>query len=53
MTSSRCKVPHWGACNALWRSPDMARRAFDGLDCLRCKNSVKHPLNGMAFLKQA
>ncbi len=42
-----------GPYNALLRSPDMARRAFDLLDYLRFKTSVNKRLNEFAILIQA
>lgn len=42
-----------GPYNALLRSPDMARRAFDLLDYLRFKTSVDKRLNEFAILIQA
>lgn len=42
-----------GPYNALLRSPDMARRAFDLLDYLRFKTSVDRRLNEFAILIQA
>ncbi|PIT83022.1 carboxymuconolactone decarboxylase family protein [Limnohabitans sp. 15K] len=42
-----------GPYNALLRSPDMARRAFDFLDYLRFKTSVNKRLNEFAILIQA
>jgi len=42
-----------GPYNALLRSPDMARRAFDFLDYLRFKTSVNKRLNEWAILIQA
>jgi hypothetical protein len=42
-----------GPYNALLRSPDMARRAFDFLDYLRFKTSVNKRLNELAILIQA
>jgi len=42
-----------GPYNALLRSPEMARRAFDFLDYLRFKTSVKLRLNELAILIQA
>lgn len=42
-----------GPYNALLRSPDMARRAFDLLDYLRFKTSVHKRLNEFAILIQA
>ena len=38
-----------GPYNALLRSPDMARRAFDFLDYLRFRTSVNKRLNGKSF----
>jgi len=42
-----------GPYNALLRSPEMARRAFDLLDYLRFKTSVDKRLNEFAILIQA
>jgi 4-carboxymuconolactone decarboxylase len=42
-----------GPYNALLRSPDMARRAFDFLDYLRFRTSVNKRLNEFAILIQA
>jgi 4-carboxymuconolactone decarboxylase len=42
-----------GPYNALLRSPEMARRAFDFLDYLRFKTSVNKRLNELAILIQA
>jgi len=42
-----------GPYNALLRSPEMARRAFDFLDYLRFKTSVNKRLNEFAILIQA
>ena len=42
-----------GPYNALLRSPDMARRAFDLLDYLRFKTTVNKRLNEFAILIQA
>lgn len=42
-----------GPYNALLRSPDMARRAFDLLEYLRFKTSVDKRLNEFAILIQA
>jgi 4-carboxymuconolactone decarboxylase len=42
-----------GPYNALLRSPDMARRAFELLDYLRFKTSVNKRLNEFAILIQA
>ena len=42
-----------GPYNALLRSPDMARRAFDVLDYLRFRTSVPKRLNEFAILIQA
>lgn len=42
-----------GPCNALLRSPVMARRAIDVLDCLRFKTSVNKRVNEFAILIQA
>ena len=42
-----------GPYNALLRSPDMARRAFDFLDYLRFRTSVDKRLNEFAILIQA
>jgi 4-carboxymuconolactone decarboxylase len=42
-----------GPYNALLRSPEMARRAFDFLDYLRFKTSVNLRLNELAILIQA
>ena len=42
-----------GPYNALLRSPEMARRAFDFLDYLRFKTSVDKRLNEFAILIQA
>ena len=42
-----------GPYNALLRSPDMARRAFDFLDYLRFRTSVPKRLNEFAILIQA
>jgi len=42
-----------GPYNALLRSPEMARRAFDFLDYLRFKTTVNKRLNELAILIQA
>jgi 4-carboxymuconolactone decarboxylase len=42
-----------GPYNALLRSPEMARRAFELFDYLRFKTSVPHRLNEFAILIQA
>jgi 4-carboxymuconolactone decarboxylase len=42
-----------GPYNALLRSPDMARRAFDYMDYLRFRTSVNKRLNEFAILIQA
>jgi 4-carboxymuconolactone decarboxylase len=42
-----------GPYNALLRSPDLARRAFDFIDYLRFKKSINKRLNEFAILIQA